>query len=210
LTHIWQSWPWCTSRVTSSDSDSLEIGITRAVCAAVSFCSLPQLTCMRFPRTSSPLLQLQSLGKPLHAPLPDLLYFGDSPTANVSPPTAHRLHCNPRPTTRSCRWKSHLESLPSVPSSQNSPGHLARLSVGFTAPPQTTCAVHAGVMGNTQAVQRKGARGEALAVRRTWVTEWLLGRRGRSKTDIRGWVYEQECATGAWQWSALVRPATQS
>ncbi|KAI9439066.1 stretch-activated Ca2+-permeable channel component-domain-containing protein [Lactarius indigo] len=119
---------------------------------------------------------------PLHAPVPDLPFFGDS-TANevllFSPPFLPPEPA-PQPTFPNYTLPQANTSLPSAPPSQNSPNFtlfLAPLSVGLSALPQTACAIRAGVTSNTQAAQSAKVLAEQLWLRDAlgWRREWLVG-----------------------------------
>ncbi|KAI9439426.1 stretch-activated Ca2+-permeable channel component-domain-containing protein [Lactarius psammicola] len=119
---------------------------------------------------------------PIHAPVSDLPFFGDS-TANeallfsppfLPPPPA------PQPTFPNYSLPQANISLPSAPPSQNSPNFtlfLAPLSAGLSALPQTACAVRAGITSNTQAAQSAKVLAEQLWMRDElgWRREWLVG-----------------------------------
>ncbi|KAF8269120.1 stretch-activated Ca2+-permeable channel component-domain-containing protein [Lactarius quietus] len=118
---------------------------------------------------------------PLHAPVPDLPFFGDS-TANeallFSPPYLPPSPA-PQPTYPNYTLPQANTSLPSAPP-QNSPNFtlfLAPLSAGLTALPQTACAVRAGVTNNAQAAQSAKVVAEQPWLRDAlgWRREWLVG-----------------------------------
>lgn len=119
---------------------------------------------------------------PLHAPVQDLPFFGDS-TANevllFSPPFLPPEPA-PQPTFPNYTLPQANISLSSVPPSQNSPNFtlfLAPLSAGLSALPQTACAIRAGVTSNTQAAQSARVLAEQLWLRDElgWRKEWLVG-----------------------------------
>ncbi|KAH8993747.1 stretch-activated Ca2+-permeable channel component-domain-containing protein [Lactarius akahatsu] len=119
---------------------------------------------------------------PLHAPVQDLPFFGDS-TANevllFSPPFLPPEPA-PQPTFPNYMLPQANISLPSASPSQNSPNFtlfLAPLSAGLSALPQTACAIRAGVMNNTQAAQSAKVLAEQLWLRDElgWRKEWLVG-----------------------------------
>ena len=154
-----------------TSSDSLEIGVTQG---------------SEYPPLVLPSASLTSishpLATPLHAAVSDLPFFGDS-TANeallFSPPF---LPPSPesQPTYPNYTLPEANISLPSAPSSQNSPNFtlfLAPLSAGLTALPQTACAVRAGVTNNAQAAQSAKVVAEQPWLRDDlgWRTEWLVG-----------------------------------
>ncbi|KAI9450486.1 stretch-activated Ca2+-permeable channel component-domain-containing protein [Lactarius psammicola] len=120
---------------------------------------------------------------PIHAPVSDLPFFGDS-TANeallfsppfLPPPPA------PQPTFPNYSLpQANISLPPSAPPSQNSPNFtlfLAPLSAGLSALPQTACAVRAGITSNTQAAQSAKVLAEQLWMRDElgWRREWLVG-----------------------------------
>lgn len=119
---------------------------------------------------------------PLHAPVPHLPFFGDS-TANeallFSPPFSPPAPA-PQPTYPNYTLPQANVTLPSAPSSQNSPNFtlfLAPLSVGLSALPQTACAIRAGVTSNTRAAQSAKVLAEQLWLRDAlgWRKEWFVG-----------------------------------
>ncbi|KAH9014589.1 stretch-activated cation channel Mid1 [Lactarius deliciosus] len=119
---------------------------------------------------------------PLHAPVQDLPFFGDS-TANevllFSPPFLPPEPA-PQPTFPNYTLPQANISFPSAPPSQNSPNFtlfLAPLSAGLSALPQTACAIRAGVTSNTQAAQSAKVLAEQLWLRDElgWRKEWLVG-----------------------------------
>ncbi|KAH9032281.1 stretch-activated Ca2+-permeable channel component-domain-containing protein [Lactarius pseudohatsudake] len=119
---------------------------------------------------------------PLHAPVQDLPFFGDS-TANeallFSPPFLPPEPA-PQPTFPNYTLPQANISLSSAQPSQNSPNFtlfLAPLSAGLSALPQTACAIRAGVTSNTQAAQSARVLAEQLWLRDElgWRKEWLVG-----------------------------------
>ena len=119
---------------------------------------------------------------PLHEPVTDLPFFGDS-TANeallFSPPF-HPPPPSPQPTFPNYTLPQANISLPPAPDPQNSPNFtlfLAPLSTGLTSLPQTACAIRAGVTSNAQAAQSAQVLAEQLWLRdaQGWRKEWLVG-----------------------------------
>ncbi|KAI0245821.1 stretch-activated Ca2+-permeable channel component-domain-containing protein [Lactifluus subvellereus] len=122
---------------------------------------------------------------PLHAPLADLPFFGDS-TANeallFSPPFLRPAAPAPQPTYPNYTLPPANASFPPPSSqSQNAPNFtlfLAPLSAGLAALPQTACAVRAGVSGSALAAQSAQVLTEQFWMRDAgegWRREWLVG-----------------------------------
>ncbi|KAI0300053.1 stretch-activated Ca2+-permeable channel component-domain-containing protein [Multifurca ochricompacta] len=119
---------------------------------------------------------------PLHAPLADVPFFGDS-TANeallFSPPFLPPTPA-PQPTYPNYTLPLANTSLPSPPATQNTPNFtlfLAPLSARLTALPQTACAVRAGVTNDPRAARSAQVLAEQLWLRDSqgWRREWLVG-----------------------------------
>jgi hypothetical protein len=117
-----------------------------------------------FLRTPSTLSYLQPSATPLHSPVPDKPFFGDSTDnkallcspPSLRPPSTYCTHCNPRPqTTRFHKQTSRSRRRHPKP-------RLTPLSVGLTVFPQTACAIRTGIVSNVQAVQSAKVLAELL------------------------------------------------
>ncbi|KAH9979834.1 stretch-activated cation channel Mid1 [Russula compacta] len=122
----------------------------------------------------------QGATAPLHAPLSDLPFFGDS-TANevlLFSPAFLAPDPAPEPTYPNYTLPQANTTLPDPPSSQpNFTLFLSPLSTGLSALPQTACAVRKVVTSNTTAAQSGQVLTEQPWLRdaRGWRTEWLVG-----------------------------------
>ena len=119
--------------------------------------------------------------EPLHAPLTDLPFFGDS-TSNeallYSPPFLPPAPA-PEPAYPNYTLPQANTTPPSPPSSTpNFTLFLAPLDVALPALlPQTACAIRAGVTGNASVAQSAEVLKEQLWLRDEsgWRKEWLVG-----------------------------------
>ncbi|KAI0286249.1 stretch-activated cation channel Mid1 [Russula brevipes] len=124
-----------------------------------------------------------SQDEPLHAPLADLPFFGDS-TANeallFSPPFLPPPSI-PKPTYPNYTLPLANTSLPSPPEPASSPNltlFLAPLDTELSALPQTACAIRSRVTSDTRAAQSALVLEEQPWLRDAsgWRREWLVGR----------------------------------
>jgi len=120
--------------------------------------------------------------EPLHAPLGDIPFFGDS-TSNqallFSPPFLAPAS-DPEPTFPNYTLPQANTTAPEPPSTTpNFTLFLAPRDAGLTALPQTACAIRARVTGDASAAQSAQVLQEQLWLRDDesgWRREWLVGR----------------------------------
>lgn len=156
-------------------SDSLEIGVSQGGKAT----NPPRFLSTRTYSHDQPTA-------PLHAPLVNAPFFGDS-TANeailFSPPFFPPAPL-PEPTYPNYTLPPANTTLPPFPppsessSSPNFTLFLAPLNVGLASLPQTACAVRTRVTGDASAAQSAQVLAEQMWLRDDagWRREWLVGR----------------------------------